>query len=71
MEYDALNWKFCPKCHMTPWVYDIVNLMSGMIVTSGKDQSVEVTEPRLKDYEGAETGPFLALIGEGLLVDDH
>lgn len=80
--YEYLPWvlPFCPNCHAPTganeltrsWVYGpCPSSLVSYPWTAGagvENRSEEVVEPESKDYENAEPGSLLALIGERLLL---
>lgn len=78
IDYHRWDFRFCPDCIELiradelnrPWIYDpcfyFSHLYSEMAALSDGKGAEEVTEPEYKDYENAEPGSLLALIGERL-----
>lgn len=77
VNYEPWDFRFCPDCNgfigsdetESRWTRtpSSSNLHPDMVVASDESQSEEVAEPQSKDYEDAEPGSLLALIGERLL----
>ena len=80
IDYHSWEIQFCSDCNAfigghelkRPWIYDPCSSSSvSYSWTAGagvEDPSEEVVEPESKDYENAEPGSLLALIGERLLL---
>lgn len=77
IEYHPWNFRFCPDCielfradENRPWIYDPCFFLSHLYpktpAASDGNGAEEFTEPEYKDYENAEPGSLLALIGERL-----
>ena len=76
IDYHPWDLRFCHDCIAIiganelkrPWIYDPCSSSSGSYSkTADGNQPEEVVEPESKDYEDAEKGSLLALIGERLL----
>ena len=77
------DYQFCPMCSQVvgvdelgrPWDYDLCSSSSdsdsGALGAGVENQSEEVVEPESKDYENAEPGSLLGLVGERLLLRKH